>query len=259
MKLKKLLFALALSSLFSANILGQADPSKEDLGIFVQLVKIRVRPVHSGEWEKGVSLLAKAAKASDVDEQLEWLMYRAEPAVYNAVTFSDELGGVLTLGKFPGYFKGEESQRLYSEALRHLAGVDYEITENMITQMDYSLSTVREMSTSTHLEARTVEYWVKPGKEREFLKAVRDRVVVLKSIEYPYPVEGGRYALFAPGRFLIATFPDNWADFYGKNDLRRLAEKKGALERLQKIESRIESTLIRSESHDISYARELSN
>ncbi len=234
------------------------EKQESDRGVFAQLVKVRVNPGDIEKWENSVSKLARAAEKSRVSEKIDWLIYRETPTNYHIVLISDSLAEMVTTDSFPTFFAGEESEKLFTEGMKELMKTEFEILENIVTQQVYSLGTVRSMTTKTHPLGRSVNYWIKPDKEAEFVSALQEYASFLKEIKYPYPVEGFRYALFSPGRYMVVTFPDDWAKFYRENDLETLARKKNALNKLSEIKRRINSTLIRISVDHISFAPELS-
>ncbi len=124
--------------------------------------------------------------------------------------------------------------------------------------MLYSWSTVRGMSTATHPLVRVAEYWVKPSRVRQFDRAVRDYVALLKRIDYPYPVEGFLWRVGAPGRNLVVTFPDDWSKFFGENRAEEIAAKHGATEELQSARKALAATLEKVEEHYLDFVPELS-
>lgn len=238
---------------------SQTDKKQDsDKGVFVQLVKVRVNPGDIEKWEIAIGKLARAAEKSRVPEKVDWLLYRETPTNYHIVLISDSLAEMVTTGSFPTFFTGEESEKLFADGMKELLKTEFEILENVITQQFYSLGTVRSMTTETHPLGRSVNYWVKPDKEAEFVAALQEYASFLKEIKYPYPVEGFRYALFSPGRYMVVTFPDDWTKFFGENDLETLVKKKNALNKLSEIKRRINATVIRMSVDHISFAPELS-
>jgi hypothetical protein len=260
-KLVLLIFVLTnfvVAQTKNSNSIVPPEKQVSEEGIFVQVVRLRVDANDVAKWENAVKKIREAAGKSRLSKKLDWLLYRETPANYLIITFSDSLADILTTKSFPAYFSGKESEEIFKNALKELNQTRFVILENNITQQMTALSTVREMSTKTHPMGRLTDYWVKPGKDSEFISIMQDYFKLLKKIEYPYPIEGFRYALFAPGKYQIVTFPDSWAGFFGENDLEILARKKKALKQLSDIKRRLSATLIKSSEIDISFARELS-
>lgn len=119
-------------------------------------------------------------------------------------------------------------------------------------------STVEGMSTSTHPKGRLTLYWVRPGWEEEFDKAMRKQAILLREVSYPYPVEGFRWRLGSPGVNYIAIFPDNWQSFFAQNAVTTYLSQHGRLADFKAIQERISMSVYRTEQHDIDFDAELS-
>ena len=155
-------------------------------------------------------------------------------------------------------FAGTASEVRFQTAVDELLETRFLVESQVITQMVNPWSTVEGMSTATHPKARVVKYAVKPNRHDEFDAAIRDYVRLLKEIEYPYPIEGFRWQFGRPGENWLVTFPDNWSDFHGVNDLDTIARQHDAHERLQVIRSRIDNAVRATTQHDLDFVASLS-
>lgn len=234
------------------------EPNQDAAGVYTQRVAIRVKPEDAERWENAVSRIAQAADKSRLPGKHHWLMYREGPFQYHLILFSDGFADIDTLESFAIAFAKTEGEGLFKQAIEDIKSTQFEVLSIGVRQQVYSWSTVRSISTDTHPLARAVDYWVRPGSEKEFDTVMREYVSLLKRIHYPYPVEGFRWRLFAPGMYSVVTFPDDWSKFHGENRLELVARKKGAYEQLMENRRRLAAILIRYSQFDLDFASDLS-
>lgn len=230
---------------------------KADGGAYVRSVSIRVSPGDAERWEQAVRMIADAARKARSSDH-DWLLYRAGPFRYWLILFSEGLSDIVTEESFSAAFAGTEGEALFARGVEQLLSTRFEVIRDVVTQQLYSWSTVRSMSTATHPLARVAEYWVRPDSVQQFDRAVQDYVAFLKKIRYPYPVEGFRLRLGAPGRYRLVTFPDDWSKFFGENRVEEIAAKHGATEELQSARKALAATLEKVEEHHLDFVSELS-
>lgn len=253
-----LLLLLLFLPLGVASFAGPEEGNQNDFGTYTQRLSITVKPEDAERWEGAVRHIVQAAGKSQLPAKHHWLMYREGPFRYRLILFSDGFADIDTLESFAAGFAKTEGEGLFRQAIEELKPTQFEVLDIGVRQQVYSWSTVRSMNTDTHPLARVIDYWIRPGSRDEFDTVMREYAALLKRIEYPYPVEGFRWRLFAPGMYSVVTFPDDWSKFHGENRLELLARKKGAFEQLLEIRRRLAATLIRHSQFDLDFASELS-
>ncbi len=251
-----LYFTLFISTLISAqqNSLSQNNR----YGIFVREVVIRVDPPDVMKWEEAVKKIVAAALKSKPTE-LDWLLYKSQPYEYWVILFGDKIENIPGDEQINETFLGTTGEPEYKEALSLLSQTNFEIIRDIICQQDLIWSTVKSMSTETNPKARVIDYWMKPGAEVEFDKLQQQYVNFLKSIDYPYPVESFGPRIGAPRVFQVVTFPDNWSNFYGTNDLYEWAAKMHRGKELNEINNHRSKIILRSTYYDLDFIKELSS
>ncbi|MCH7848680.1 MAG: hypothetical protein IIB53_10000 [Planctomycetes bacterium] len=251
---------LGLCSFLFAQPPERSSPFDEaqEFGVYVQALEITVEPEDVDRFENAVGTIAREAATSDIGEDHEWILYRAGLHRYWAILFSEKLQDFDTMESLRQAFAGTASEVRFQTAVDELLETRFLVESQVITQMVNPWSTVEGMSTATHPKARVVKYAVKPNRHDEFDAAIRDYVRLLKEIEYPYPIEGFRWQFGRPGENWLVTFPDNWSDFHGVNDLDTIARQHDAHERLQVIRSRIDNAVRATTQHDLDFVASLS-
>lgn len=230
----------------------------EGSGVYVRLVTIEVDPADAPDWEATVQRIARAARQSNLESCCDWLLYREGPYRYRAVFFSEGFADLDTPESFGRAFAGTPGEAAFREGVRRIQTTRYEVTEDVVHQMVAGWSTVEGMSTATHPKARITKYWVRPGAEKAFDKAMREQAKLLKAVKYPYPVEGFRWRLGSPNVNYVNVFPDAWAGFFGENSIRAVLRRHDREAEYDALLKRIAATVLRMEHHYIDYASSLS-
>lgn len=234
------------------------EDASSELGVFVRLVTISVKPSSSPEWESAVAQIAEAARTSGLEECCDWLLYREGPHLYHAVFFSTGMEDLDTPESFARAFSGTPGEKSFWEGIRKMQATQYEVLGDLVHQMDDRWSTVESMSTASHPKGVMTRYWVRPGAEDDFDETIRDLMELLKAVEYPYPVEGFRWRVGSPNVNYINVFPDSWQAFYDGNNPRAFLERRGRLSEWEELQQRIAASVIRVEEHYIDFLEELS-
>ncbi len=254
-KLIIILVAIITVTSFPQN---RKEKERERLSIYVREVALRVAPGDALKWEEAMQKMVEAYVKTNTAE-LEWLLYRSKPNEYWIIMFGDSLEDIPDEEDINYAFTGTPGETEYKEALELFAQTEFEIIRDIICQQDDFWGTVKAMSTKTHPKARVIDYWIKPGSETEFDKIQQKYVALLQSMNYPYPVEGFRPRIGAPRVSQVVTFPDNWENYFGINDLSGWAKKLHMEEELNEINVEISQVIMRSTYHVLDFVKEFSS
>ncbi len=256
--MNRYLLLLSLIITFSVSAQNNDKNENERLSIFVREVAIKVEPEDANKWEKAMQKMVEAYVKTGSDK-LEWLLYRSQPNEFWIIMFGDSLEDVPDEEEINNAFIGTQGEPEYKEALELFAQTEFEVTRDIVCQQDEYWGTVKAMSTKTHPKARVVDYWVKPGSETEFDNIQQQYVALLQKMNYPYPVEGFRPRIGAPRVSQVVTFPDNWGNYLGINDLSEWVKKMNKQTELDEINNEMSRVIIKSSYHDLDFVKELSS
>lgn len=221
--------------------------------VYVEFVTVEVDPGDIGKWESAMADLARVAETTAPD--ILWLTYRGDPGEYRLVLQAESLAGLPTQDTFSHVFSTTAQGRA---AWSRLMNTGFTMNTATVTRQVPAWSTVDGMSTDTHPLAVVTEYTLHPAATGAFQELFSAWGDYYRSIEYPYPVEGFRSALFPMGQVMIVVFPDTWSAYYGAQDLDLLAAQRGQAEPLMRLRDRLWAAVRKATITHLTYVPDLS-
>ncbi len=155
-------------------------------------------------------------------------------------------------------FKGRANQQSFHDSVASLSGTNFDVTMDTLWQQLSEWSTVKSMDPAVNPLAVVTEYSVALSSISNFDQAMRNYIEFLERINYPYPIEGFRWRLGRPGRYWSVTFPDNWPDYFGEKDLKRIVRVKGLTAELSGLQDQLAHACQEMDQTFLTFAPELS-
>lgn len=248
---------LALA-VFGFAMLPVDAPAQEPSGELVQLIKWEINPPDAGQWVEGVQKIVAAAKQAKLAQNYAWSFwqedifeYRLVYPVQNMAYFDDPQQWMRQFANTPG-------QATLMQAFEQLNAVASTTVSDMVSEQvtAWSRETALDMSTLPH--AHVDEVWLKGGVEEQHDALMKEFVAFLSEMGYVYPVLTFRPRLGGTGEHQIVTLFDSRENFYGKNNLDRLIEQKGATDRWTTMLTRFSQMITKAHHFDSDYKPNMS-
>ena len=255
-------FAAASVACLSPGPSRQARTTEYEAGgVFARHLRLRIAPSHTQAFERLMELCVEVAEAHELSEAYSWLCYREPPGRYWLILFSSTEEGFAVppgLEGFVSSFAGLDPRG--AELMAVLAGLEHEVEWELVCRQKESWSTIDDMDTKTHPEARMILRRVRPGREAEFEAALDARTALFRDAGYPLPIEGFVIRGGLPGHTLQVVFPVDWPSYHAGQSFFAYFE---TLSEARQVEyaarkAALMPTMASAEYYDASHAPELS-
>lgn len=251
--MRRLVLGLAAAALaFPAPLTAQAAPPR---GQLVEIVRFNVEPSEGPAFEAAIRKVREAAQQAKLDDawhfwQDGWSYVLAYP-VPNMAYFDDPMA-------FQKQFKGTPGEATVEQAFQEMEAVTVRVTPVEVVEAVPGWEHAPAAAPQEIYFGQVNEFWVKPGKERQFDALVKDFLAFFRDLDYGYQVVGHRVHFGDTQRVGFLTLVDNMSSYYGAKGLDQLIQQHGATQRWQELLGRLAALIDRSESSTIAYRADMS-